>query len=343
MKKIFALILAILLVFTCLSGCASKADNAAPAETQPAAADAAADTAQEAEAPAETADEVWTIGLEYSASSCEFCQKFADVVKEYGEQQGFKVILTQGNRSVSNQITNVESMLAQDCKIIGGFWDDPDACLVAKDACAAQDVWCIGVLCSLTDRAEGYEKYRFVGSENFNGGYLYGQYAAEHLPENAKICELHGISSDAQDQGRFSGFWAAIEDAGRTDIEVLDIQYTNNNRDEGLKVTENWIQAFQEIDGIVCYSDELAVAGVEALRGAGLNGKVQVYGFDGSNEGAQMVLDGDMMCDVLQDYKTQAMAYIDLCVSIRDTGDSADMDVPFTLITPENAEQYLNY
>ena len=36
-------------------------------------------------------------------------------------------------------------------------------------------------------------------------------------------------------------------------------------------------------------------------------------------------------------------AYIDLCVNIRDTGTSEDITVPFTLITQENAENYLNY
>lgn len=323
-KKILAALL-VMAMTASMAACGSKSDSSS---------DKSADS---------DSGEKWTIGLEYSASSCEFCQKFADEVKAYGEEKGFNVLLTQGNRNVSNQIMNAEGMLEQGAKIVGGFWDDPDACMTIKDACEEKDVWCIGVLTSLTDRGNGYEKYRHVGSENIDGGRLYGEYAAEHLPENAKICELHGVSSDIQDQERFQGFWDAMKEAGRDDVTVLDVQYTNTNREEGLKVVENWIQAYPDMDAFVSYSDELTVAGVEALRSAGLNGKVQVYSFDGSNEGAKLVQDGDITCDVLQDYKEQAHAYIDLCVNIRDTGTSDDMDVPFTLITADNAEKYLNY
>lgn len=290
------------------------------------------------------AEEKMTIGLEYSASSCEFCQKFADEVVRYGEEQGFNVIITQGNRSVSNQITNAEGMLAQGATVIGGFWDDPDACMVIKDACEESDVWCIGVLCPLTDRGNGYEKYRFVGSENYNAGYMLGEYAAEMLPENAKVLMLHGLTTDPQDQGRFGGLKDALEELERTDIEILDEQYpTQTNREEGLKYTENWLQVYPDVDAIFYYSDEYTGAAVEAIDAAGLTGEIQVYSFDGSNECAQMLVDGRITADVLQDYKTQAQAYVDLCVSIRDTGDAEDMDVPFTLLTSENAADYTDY
>ncbi len=346
MKKKLLAGLVVTAMVVSMVGCGSSSSSSSDASSGSSSASSestSSESSSSESASASSDDEVWTIGLEYSASSCEFCQKFADECKAYGEEKGFNVIITQGNRNVSNQITNAEGMLEQGAKIVGGFWDDPDACMTIKDACEEKDVWCIGVLTSLTDRGNGYEKYRHVGSENVEGGRLYGEYAAEHLPENAQICELHGVSSDIQDQERFQGFWEAMEEAGRDDVTVLDVQYTNTNREEGLKVVENWLQAYPEMDAFVSYSDELTVAGVEALRSAGVNGKVQVYSFDGSNEGAQMVLDGDIMCDVLQDYKEQAHAYIDLCVNIRDTGTSDDIEVPFTLITQENAEDYLDY
>ena len=263
-KKVFSLILAAVMSCAALAGCGSDsgsadqaassaasaaaeavseaADDAAEAASEPAAeavseaADDAAESASEpaAEAAAPADGEKWTIGLEYSASSCEFCQNFADAVKEYGEAAGFNVILTQGNRSVTNQMTNVEGMISQGCQIIGGFWDDPDACMPIMTVCKEKDLWCIGVLCPLTDRGNGYEKYRFVGSENYNGGHLEGESAAENLPENAKILMFRGTESDVQDIDRYSGFMDALEEAGRDDIEILDEQYAHNNRDEGL-------------------------------------------------------------------------------------------------------------
>ena len=354
-RKMLALFMVLVMAVSVLAGCGgsdkeTKAETQAKSEvTEGVETKDAGTKGTEAKEEGNTAaagdGERWVVGLEYSASSCEFCQKFADECKRYGEEKGFEVLLTQGNRSVSNQITNAEGMLAQDAKIIGGFWDDPDACMTIKDACEAQDVWCIGVLCPLTDRGNNYDKYRFVGSENYNAGLLNGEYAAEKLPENAKVLELHGLTTDPQDQGRFGGFKDALEKAGRTDVEVLDAQYLiNQTREEALKITENWLQVYpDDVDAIISYSDEYTIAVVEALRSAGLNGKVQVYSFDGSNEACAMIQTGDITADVLQDYKKQADAYIDLCVNIRDTGTSEDMDVPFTLITPDNAEEYLHY
>lgn len=344
MKKVIAILMVLCMValFAACSTNTTTTSSTTAATTTAATTTAATTTA--ATTTAATTAEKWTISLEYSSSSCEFCQNFADRTKEYGEAAGFNVLICQGGRSVTNQITNAENMLTQGSKILGGFWDDPVAAMPIMEACKAQDAWVIGVLCPLDKRANGYEKYRFVGSQNVNGGMLYGEYAAKNLPQNAKILELHGTPTDQQDKDRFSGFWQAMEKAGRTDVTVLDKQYTAVNREEGLKVTENWIQKYPEATAIISYSDELGCPAVEALKNAGLaGGKVQVYSFDGSKNAVQMIIDGNMMCSVLQDYKAQAQGYIDLCVSIRDTGNSEDMDVPFALITPENAESYLTY
>jgi len=283
------------------------------------------------------------VGLEYSASSCNFCQNFANVTKEYGEAAGLTVILTQGNRNVANQITNAEAMLAQGAKVIGGFWDDTDACLPIATACEEQGVWCIGVLTSLTNRANGYDKYRFVGSENYDGGYLQGEWAAKNLPENAKIVYLRGLQSDQQDQDRGRGFMEALEAGGRTDIKVLDTQYSQNDRDKGLQIMENWIQAFPQIDGVVAFSDEVGCPAVVALKSADRLDDTIVMSFDGSSEAQGLILKGEMAISVLQDYKAQAQAYIDLCIAIRDGAEVGDMKVPFTLITAENVENYLDY
>lgn len=294
-------------------------------------------------AAAASGDE-FVIGCEYSASSSTYCMNFANCVKQYGEEAGMKVILTQGNRDVYTQISNAESMAAQGCQVIGGIWDDSDAALPVATTCKESDVWCVGLLNGLADRGNGYEKYAFVGSQNYDGGYIQGTWLAENLPKDTEIFFLASQDGDQQCLDREKGMLAALADLGRDDVTVAARENAENNRDQGLKIMENWLQAYDNIKCVVAVADEVALPAIEAMKSAGrFDDDVIVAGFDGSAEACESIMAGEMSMSVLQDYKAQAKAYVELCEEIRDGKTPEDKFVPFLAIDSSNAEEYKDY
>ena len=325
MKRTVSMLLVTAMLMMGLTACSGQTDNAAE--------NTAAGDAEE-----------FIIGCEYSTSSCVYCMNLANAIKEYGEAEGMTVLLTQANRDVYTEISNAESMLAQGAQVVGGIWDDSDACMPVATACAESDAWCVGLLNGLTDRADGYEKYAYVGSENYDGGYLQGEWLAENLPENAEIFYMACHDGDAQSLAREEGMLDALKDAGRDDVTVKARENTHNNRDEGLKVMENWLQAYDDIKCVVSCSDETALPAIEAMKAAGrFSDDVIVVGFDGSAEACESIAAGEMSMSVLQDYKAQAKAYIELCAEIRDGKEGGDKMVPFATVDESNVAEYENY
>lgn len=325
MKRTVSMLLVTAMLMLGLTACGGQTDNTAE--------NTAAGDAEE-----------FIIGCEYSSSSCTYCMNFANAVKEYGEAEGMTVLLTQANRDVYTEISNAESMLAQGAQVVGGIWDDSDACLPVATACADSGAWCVGLLNGLTDRANGYEKYAYVGSENYDGGYLQGEWLAENLPENAEIFYMAGHDGDSQSLAREEGMLDALKDAGRDDVTVKAREDAHNNRDEGLEIMENWLQAYDDIKCVVTCADETALPAIEAMKAAGrFSDDVIVVGFDGSAEACESIAAGEMSMSVLQDYKAQAKAYIELCAEIRDGKEGSDKMVPFATVDESNVAEYENY
>lgn len=330
MKRAISILVAALMLVGGLSACG---EPAAPSAEESGADSTSAGSAKE-----------FIIGCEYSTSSCVYCMNFANAIKEYGEAEGMTVLLTQANRDVYTEISNAESMLAQGAQVVGGIWDDSDACMPVATACAEADAWCVGLLNGLTDRADGYEKYAYVGSENYDGGYLQGQWLAEHLPQNAEIFYMASHDGDQQSLAREEGMLTALKDAGRDDVTVAAREDAHNNRDEGLKIMENWLQAYDNIKCVVTTADETALPSIEAMKAADrFDGDVIVAGFDASAEAQDSIAAGEMSMSVLQDYKAQAKAFIELCIEIRDGKEPTDKIVPFSAVDASNVADYKDY
>ncbi len=95
-------------------------------------------------------------------------------------------------------------------------------------------------------RDEGnYDAYIYVGSENYDAGYLQGEYLCKVLPENAQILYLTDRPSDQQYVDRKEGLLAALAD--REDIEIVSEMNSQNKKDLGMSITEDWLQVYDEI------------------------------------------------------------------------------------------------
>lgn len=182
------------------------------------------------------------------------------------------------------------------------------------------------------------DDYIYVGSENKQAGQVQGEYLAEVLPENAKVLYLTGQTNDQQYIDRKAGLTESLFDV-RKDVQLLAEISSDNQKDKGMSVTEDWIQAYDQFDAIVAQNDESALGAVEALKAANRLDGVIVIGIDGSDDALKSIEAGEMTMTVFQDARNQAKAIVDLAKQLRDGADPASIEnvyIPFKAITKDN-------
>jgi ribose transport system substrate-binding protein len=138
----------------------------------------------------------------------------------------------------------------------------------------------------------------FVGSDNYEGGKVAGEYLLQVTGGNAKVGLLEGIPGHETGDSRLKGFHDAVKNA--PGVKVVASQTANWERDQGFTVFQNMLQAHPEIDALFACSDMMALGAVEAIAAAGKTGKIRVIGFDAVDDARQAIAAGTMLGSVAQ-------------------------------------------
>ncbi|MFQ5928487.1 MAG: substrate-binding domain-containing protein [Acidobacteriota bacterium] len=138
----------------------------------------------------------------------------------------------------------------------------------------------------------------FIGSDNYEGGRIAGQYLIKLFKGKAKVAILEGIPGHETGDSRLRGFHDGIKEAAG--VEVLASQPANWERDQGFNVFQNILQAHRQIDALFACSDLMALGAVEAIAAAGKTGQIKVIGFDALEETRKAIADGTIEASVAQ-------------------------------------------
>jgi ribose transport system substrate-binding protein len=160
----------------------------------------------------------------------------------------------------------------------------------------------------------GVELKTFIGSDNYEGGKLAGQYAVKATGGNAKIGVLEGIPGHETADSRNRGFKDAI--AGHPGLTIVASQPANWERDQGFNVFQNMLQAHADIDTVFAASDLMALGAVEAIAAAGKTGKIRVIGFDALDDAKKAIQAGTMEATVAQFPYEMGKAAIESAVKV---------------------------
>lgn len=257
----------------------------------------------------------------------------------------YTVSFSDGNNDNQKQIDQVNSFIAKGVDALIIVPADSEAIVPAINAAdsAGIPVICLGI-------AAASGNFTYIGSQNFDAGYMQGEFMAENLPENANVLYCAGTAGLQHSAERREGFLAALEEKGRTDITVLADQDGDYVKDEAMRICDAWIQTYNDgqggvtFDAIVAANDQMALGCMESLKGAGIltsAGEVLITGVDGTDEAIQAVAEGYMAQTVLQDAPGQGAACFEAIQKLV-AGESVDSEiiVPFQSITAENVADY---
>lgn len=138
----------------------------------------------------------------------------------------------------------------------------------------------------------------FIGSDNYDGGRLAGQFVAEKLGGKGNVAILEGIPGHETGDARLRGFKEAVAKA--SGIKIVASQPANWERDQGFNVFQNILQANPEVNALFACNDLMALGATEAIAAAGKRGKILVVGFDAQPEARAAIKKGTMAATVAQ-------------------------------------------
>ena len=177
-----------------------------------------------------------------------------DTIKRLGETYpNLEFVLSTAGDS-AKQVNDIEDMMATrdiDALVVLPFESEPLTAPVkaVKDA---------GKFVTVVDRGlsqEGIEDL-YVAGDNAAFGRVAGEYFKANLKPGAKIVVLRGIPTTL-DNERVEAFQKALEGS---EVEILDMQHGNWNRDDAFAVMQDYLAKYPQIDAVWAADDDMALS-----------------------------------------------------------------------------------
>jgi D-allose transport system substrate-binding protein len=147
--------------------------------------------------------------------------------------------------------------------------------------------------------AGGYV-FSFITTDNVQVGGKGAQSIIDKLgAEGGKVAIIEGKAGNASGENRRDGATNAFKAAAN--IEIVDTQPADWDRTKALDVATNILQKNPDLKAFYCANDTMALGALQAVANAGLQGKVLVVGTDGAPEAIESVKAGELFATVAQD------------------------------------------
>ena len=214
--------------------------------------------------------------------------------KEAGASSGVEVtvLAPPAESDVPAQIAQIEDAISQGLDGIALAPTDPAALSpVVQQALDA------GTKVVFIDTKGENKGVTFIGTNNEVGAALAGQYLCDNVEKGGKVAILQGIITQSTGQARATGSKAAITKCGLNLVAEVPAEW---DKAKGQAAMEDILTKNPDLKGVFGSNDNMALGAVEAIKNAGLTGKIVVVGFDANPDAAAAVLAGDMNATVAQ-------------------------------------------
>lgn len=189
-----------------------------------------------------------------------------------------------------------------------------------------------------------------VAVNSYDAGVLVSEELMKAIGGSGGIVALQGKLDVDPAQKRFAGLNDVLKNY--PNVQLLDDQTANWDRTKAFPIVQTWLTKYgDQIKGIWAANDDMAFGALEALRAAGLAGKIPVVGVDGVAEAVAAVDKGEMVATVSSDgfYQGSIGLAMGVCVLTGQVPlpkdwpkENREFFLKLVLITKENAAAFLS-
>jgi ribose transport system substrate-binding protein len=240
-------------------------------------------------ASASNGPKTYTIGVaNFTLGAAYFIGMSKAVQEEASTVGNVKVRVTDAGGDAAKLTTDVQNLISQKVDgivISGGPLEAAPAALnAAKQA---------NIPVVMVDRKlQGGEYASWIGPDNEAIGKQDGEYIANRLSGKGTVALIRGGPADNTiGLGRTNGVLGVLKSSpGIKTIVAPD--FGEWGTDGGVKVAENLLAKYGDLDAIFCENDSMCLGAQKAVKDAGRSGKIFIAAVDGQKEALKQILDG---------------------------------------------------
>jgi len=152
----------------------------------------------------------------------------------------------------------------------------------------------------------------FIGSDNLSAGEQAGQALLQRMGGHGDVAILQGIAGEQNGVNRQKGFSQVV--AGK--LNIVAAQPANYDQATAQTVASAILKAHPEITGIFAANDTMGLGAAEAVRNAGLTGKVTIVSVDGITAALQAVKAGTLSGTISQYPYAEGQLAVQACADL---------------------------
>jgi inositol transport system substrate-binding protein len=217
------------------------------------------------------------------------------------------------NDSAADQVESVQTQIVDQPDIMLMSPIDLDTSVSAVEACDAE-----GIPVVTTCRESNTDKVTAARVYN-EPQFAINQLEAlnKDFPDGAKIVYLFGPNTASYAQIQYNdGLMATLPNY--PNLELLEtFEDEQDTQEVGVKLADDAITKYgDEIDAIAATNDGLAIGAVQAVKAAGYDGEIIVYGSSALPQGMVAIRDGYMAFTNMKSQAIMAETAIQLCLDV---------------------------
>jgi D-xylose transport system substrate-binding protein len=254
------------------------------------------------------------VGLSFSDFATERWSRERDEMSKLLKDAGYDVLVQEANHDAKLQNDQIKNMVTQGAKVIIVVAEDGDAAATAVDEVAAKGVKVIAYDRLIKTRNIA----AYVSFDNVDVGRNQAR-GVLAVRDSGNFVLLGGSPTDNNAHLFRKGQMEVLQpliDSGA--IKVVADQWVENwDAANAKKLMENILTATGgKFDAVVASNDGTALGALEAMKTAGLAGKVPISGQDATEAGANSIARGELTVTILKDTRNLTPLAVDLAVKL---------------------------
>lgn len=235
------------------------------------------------------------IGMVLSTLNNPFFVNMKDGAEKEAEKLGYDLVVLDSQNDPAKERANVEDLVQLGVIALLINPTDSDAVVKTVEVANKSNIPVI----TLDRQANGGKITSHIASDNIKGGEMAAEYVLDKFKDEKgpiNVVEIQGIPGASATRDRGEGFHNIIDKNDK--FNFISIQAADFDRQKGLQVMENIIQANPNIQVVFAHNDEMALGAVKAIKASGIN--ALVIGFDGNDDAKDSIDANEMTATIAQ-------------------------------------------